>query len=131
MLRTLQPEGWARPSGYSNGVSARGRLIAVAGQIGWNAQARIESDDLVAQIAQALKNVVAVLACDGAGPEHVTNLIWYFTNKREYIARLGEIGPVYREIMGRNFPAMTAIEVSGLVEDAAKVEIQATAVVPD
>ena len=131
MRRTLQPEGWARPSGYSNGVSARGRLISVAGQIGWNAEARIESDDLVAQVAQALKNVVAVLACDGAGPEHVTNLIWYFTNKREYIARLGEIGPVYREIMGRNFPAMTAIEVSGLIEDAAKVEIQATAVVPD
>ena len=131
MRRTLQPEGWAQPSGYANGVSARGRLISVAGQIGWNARARFESDDLVAQIAQALKNVVAVLACDGAEPKHVTNMTWYFTDKREYLARLGEVGAVYREIMGRNFPAMTAVEVSGLIEDAAKVEIQATAVVPD
>jgi enamine deaminase RidA (YjgF/YER057c/UK114 family) len=131
MNRTLQPEGWAKPLGYSNGVSAHGRVIQVAGQIGWNAESRFESDDLVAQIAQALKNIVAVLACDGAGPEHITSLTWYFLDKREYLERLPDVGKVYREILGRNFPAMTALQVSGLIEDAAKVEIQATAVVPD
>jgi enamine deaminase RidA (YjgF/YER057c/UK114 family) len=131
MHRLLQPEDWAAPIGYANGVSARGRAIFVAGQIGWNKDGQFESDDLVAQIAQALNNIVDVLACDGATPEHVTALVWYFVDKREYLARLREIGKVYREIMGRNFPAMTAIQVSGLVEDRAKVEIQATAVVPD
>ena len=131
MHRPLQPEGWARPAGYANGVVARGRTIFVAGQVGWNAQGRFESDDLVAQITQALRNVIAVLACDGAGPEHVASLVWYFLDKREYVNRLSEVGKVYREIMGRNFPAMTAIQVSALIEDRAKVEVQATAVVPD
>ena len=131
MNRTLQPEGWAKPLGYANGVSARGRVIQIAGQIGWNAESQFESDDLVDQIAQALGNIVAVLACDGAGPEHITSLTWYFLDKREYLARLPEVGKVYREILGRNFPAMTALQVSGLIEDRAKVEIQATAVVPD
>ena len=131
MNRTLQPEGWAKPIGYANGVSARGRTIFVAGQIGWNAESRFESDDLVDQIAQALKNIVAVLAADGAGPEHLTSLTWYFLDRREYLTRLPDVGAVYREIIGRNFPAMTAVQVSGLIEDRAKVEIQATAVVPD
>ena len=131
MHRALQPEGWARPAGYSNGVVARGRSIVLAGQIGWNAQSEFESDDLVAQIAQALRNVMAVLACDGAGPEHIVNLVWYFTDKREYVARLPEVGKVYREIVGKHFPAMTAVQVSALIEDRAKVEIQATACVPD
>ena len=131
MHRPLQPEGWARPAGYSNGVVARGRTIFVAGQIGWNAECRFESDDLVAQIAQALRNIAAVLASDGAATEHVVSLIWYFVDKREYINRLPEVGKVYREIMGKNFPAMTAVQVSALIEDRAKVEIQATAVVPD
>jgi len=131
MHRPLQPEGWPRPAGYANGVVARGRTIFLAGQVGWNAEGRFESDDLVAQIAQALRNVAAVLACDGAGPEHVTNLVWYLMDKREYAGRLREVGKVYREIMGKNFPAMTAVQVSALVEDRAKVEIQATAVVPD
>jgi enamine deaminase RidA (YjgF/YER057c/UK114 family) len=131
MYRPLQPEGWARPTGYANGVVARGRTIFVAGQVGWNAESRFESDDLVAQIAQAMRNITAVLACDGAGPEHVTNLVWYFVDKREYINRLTEVGKVYREIMGKNFPTMTAVQVSALIEDRAKVEIQATAVVPD
>jgi enamine deaminase RidA (YjgF/YER057c/UK114 family) len=131
MHRALQPEGWARPAGYSNGVVARGRAIFVAGQVGWNAECRFESGDLVVQIAQALRNVVAVLACAGAAPEHVVSLVWYFVDKREYINRLPEVGKVYREIMGRNFPAMTAVQVSALMEDRAKVEIQATAVVPD
>ena len=131
MHRFLHPEGWPRPVGYANGVVARGRTIFLAGQVGWNAEGRFESDDLVAQIAQALRNVAAVLACDGAGPEHVTNLVWYFIDKREYINRLSEVGKVYREIMGKNFPAMTAVQVSALIEDRAKVEIQATAVLPD
>ena len=131
MHRPLQPEGWPRPAGYANGVVARGRTIFVAGQVGWNTEGRFESDDLVAQIAQALRNVAAVLACDGAGPEHVTNLVWYFLDKREYINRLSEVGKVYRDIMGKNFPVMTAVQVSALIEDRAKVEIQATAVVPD
>ncbi|HEX9170787.1 MAG TPA: RidA family protein [Roseiarcus sp.] len=131
MHRPLQPEGWPRPAGYANGVVARGRTIFLAGQVGWNAEGRFESDDLVAQIAQALHNVAAVLASDGAGPEHVTNLVWYFIDKREYINRLPEVGRVYREIMGKNFPAMTAVQVSALIEDRAKVEIQATAVIED
>jgi enamine deaminase RidA (YjgF/YER057c/UK114 family) len=131
MHRPLQPEGWMRPAGYANGVVARGRTIFVAGQVGWNAESRFESDDLVAQIAQAMRNIVAILACDDAGPEHVTNLVWYFIDKREYISRLPEVGKVYREIMGKNFPAMTAVQVSALMEDRAKVEIQATAVVPE
>ena len=129
--RELQPEGWDKPRGYSNGISSRGRILHLASQIGWNGESRFESDDLVDQIAQALRNIVAVLACDGAGPEHVTNLVWYFIDKREYVARLSEVGKVYRAIMGRNFPAMTAVQVSALVEDRAKVEIQATAVVPE
>ena len=131
MHRPLQPEGWPRPAGYANGVVAQGRTIFLAGQVGWNADCLFESDDLVAQIAQALRNVAAVLACDSAGPEHVTNLVWYFIDKREYVSRLSEVGKVYREIMGKNFPAMTAVQVSALIEDHAKVEIQATAVVPD
>jgi enamine deaminase RidA (YjgF/YER057c/UK114 family) len=131
MHRPLQPLGWAKPTGYANGVVARGRTIFLAGQVGWNAEGRFESDDLVAQIAQALRNVAAVLACDGAGPEHITNLVWYFIDKREYVNRLPEVGKVYRGIIGKNFPAMTAVQVSALIEDRAKVEIQATAVLPD
>ena len=131
MHRPLQPEGWPRPAGYANGVVARGRTIFLAGQVGWNEECQFESDDLVAQIAQALRNVATVLACDSAGPEHITNLVWYFIDKREYVNRLPEVGKVYREIMGKNFPAMTAVQVSALIEDRAKVEIQATAVLED
>ena len=131
MHRILQPETWAKPAGYANGVSARGRTVFVAGQIGWSKDAKFESDDLVDQIRQALINIVEVLACDGAGPEHVTSMTWYFRDKREYLARLSEVGGVYREIMGRHFPAMTAIEVSALIEERAKVEIQAIAVAAD
>jgi enamine deaminase RidA (YjgF/YER057c/UK114 family) len=131
MHRILQPEGWAKPAGYANGVSARGRMIFVAGQVGWTKEAKFESDDLVDQIRQALTNIVEVLACDGAKPEHVASMTWYFRDKRDYLARLREIGEVYREIMGRHFPAMTAVEVSALIEDRAKVEIQATAVTAD
>jgi len=128
--RVLQPEGWASAKGYANGVSASGRLVFVAGQIGWNGAAQFESDDLVAQVAQALRNIVAVLAEDGAGPEHIARMTWYVTSRAEYLARAKEIGAVYREIVGRHFPAMTAVEVSALIEARAKVEIEATAVVP-
>jgi enamine deaminase RidA (YjgF/YER057c/UK114 family) len=127
----LQPEGWAKPIGYSNGVSARGRQIYVGGQIGWNGQCQFESDDFVEQVRQTLENVVAILAAGGAGPEHVTTMTWYFTDKTEYLANLKGIGRAYREVMGRNFPAMAAMQVAALVEDRAKIEIQAIAVVPE
>jgi enamine deaminase RidA (YjgF/YER057c/UK114 family) len=131
MQRILQPQGWAKPAGYANGVSARGRTIFVAGQVGWNQDSKFDSDDLVDQIRHALANIVAVLDCDGANPQHVTSMTWYFRDKREYLARLSEIGEVYRDVMGRHYPAMTAVEVSGLIEDRAKVEIQAIAVAED
>ena len=131
MLKTLQPEGWGNPAGYANGVSARGRVIHVAGQIGWNKDSKFETDDFVGQVKQSLQNVVAVLACDDAGPEHIVSMTWYFTSKREYLDNLKGVGQAYRETIGRHFPAMTAIAVSALMEDRAKVEIQAVAVVPD
>ncbi len=131
MNKILQPEGWAKPAGYSNGVSARGRTIFVAGQIGWNKDGVFESDDFVEQFRQALKNIVDVLACDGAGPEHLTALNWYFLDRREYLANLRGVGAAYREIIGRHYPAMTAVQVAGLIEERAKIEIQATAVVPE
>ncbi len=130
-MRTLQPPGWAPPKGYANGIAARGTTIFVGGQIGWNGQQQFESDDFVAQVAQALRNVVAILAEAGAGPEHVARMTWYVTDKCEYIASYRALGAVYREIMGRNFPAMTAVEVAALIEGRAKVEIEVTAMVPD
>jgi enamine deaminase RidA (YjgF/YER057c/UK114 family) len=130
-LTFLQPPGWATPKGYANGVAARGRAVYVAGQIGWDEQCRFQSDDFVAQIRQALRNVVAVLHAGGARPEHVTRMTWYITDRGEYLARSGEIGSTYREVMGRHFPAMTMVQVVALMEDRAKVEIECTAVVPD
>jgi len=129
--RVLQPEGWPQPKGYANGMEARGRVVFVGGQIGWTPDMRFEATDLPGQIRQTLLNVVAVLAEAGAGPEHVTTMTWYLIDRRDYAAKLKEIGAVWREVMGRNFPAMAVVEVSGLVEDEALVEIQATAVVPD
>jgi enamine deaminase RidA (YjgF/YER057c/UK114 family) len=131
MHRILQPEGWAKPRGYSNGISARGRTIFVGGQVGWNKDSVFETDDLVEQFRQTLINIVAVLACDGAGPEHVTTMTWYLLDRREYLERVAEIGEAYREIMGRNFPAMAVVQVTGLIEARAKVEIQATAIVAE
>jgi enamine deaminase RidA (YjgF/YER057c/UK114 family) len=130
MHMILQPEGWAPPRGYSNGMAASGRIVFVSGQVGWNAQGVFDTDDLVAQLRQALENVVAVLATAGARPEHVTALTWYFTDKREYLARQKEVGEAYRAVMGKHYPTMTAVEVSALMESRAKVEIQAIAVVP-
>jgi len=129
-MRLLHPKGWAPTSGFANGVAAEGRQIFVAGQVGWNAQQRFESDDFVAQVEQALANIVAVLAEADARPEHLVRLTWYITDKREYLARLPEVGGVYRRTIGRHFPAMSLVQVAALLEDRAKVEIEATAVVP-
>jgi len=130
-MRILQPPDWAPPKGYANGIAARGTTIFVGGQIGWNGQQQFESDDFVTQARQALRNVLAILAEAGAGPEHITRMTWYVTDKREYVASYRALGAAYREVVGRHFPAMTAIQVAALIEDRAKVEIEATAVVPD
>jgi enamine deaminase RidA (YjgF/YER057c/UK114 family) len=129
-MTILQPPGWARPSGYSNGVAATGTLVFVAGQIGWDAAQRLVSEDLVPQVEQALKNVAAVLAEAGARPEHVARMTWYVTDKRAYLAAGREIGRAYRVVFGAHYPAMTLVEVADLLEDGALVEIEATAVVP-
>ena len=128
--RILQPSGWVKPKGYANGVAAQGRFVFVGGQIGWNGQNRFEHRDLVGQVRQTLQNVVDVLAEAGAGPEHVVSMTWYLVDKKDYLANLDGIGKAYRDVIGRHFPAMAVVEVTALVEDAAKVEIQATAVVP-
>ena len=125
----LQPAGWAKPKGYANGIAASGRQVYVAGQIGWNAQCEFETDDFVAQVEQALRNIVAVLAVAKAGPQHISRMTWYILDKREYLARAREVGEAYRRVIGKNFPAMTLVVVAALLEDRAKVEIEATAVV--
>lgn len=127
---TLLPEGWPRPKGYANGIAAQGRLVFVAGMVGWDAQGVFHSDDFAAQTRQALQNVLAVLREAGAGPEHMARMTWYVTNKAEYLGALREVGQAYREVMGAHYPAMAAVEVSALMEDRAKVEIEVTAVVP-
>ncbi|MEY3519854.1 MAG: hypothetical protein RLZZ177_569 [Pseudomonadota bacterium] len=130
-MKTLNPPDWLAPKGYANGVMARGSLLFVGGQIGWNAQQEFESDDFIAQTRQALLNIVAVLQAGGAGPEHMVRMTWYVIDRHEYRSRLKELGAVYREVIGKNFPAMSCVEVSGLVEDRAKIEIEVTAVLPD
>ncbi len=128
-MRRLQPPGWPEPRGYANGVEASGRLVFVAGQIGWDETGTFVSDALAAQVEQALRNVVAVLAEAGAGPEHVVRLTWYVTSRNEYLETIKDVGAAYRSVMGRTFPPMAVVEVSALMEAAAKVEIEATAVV--
>lgn len=128
--RVLLPDGWPRPRGYANGVAATGTVISVAGQIGWTPQGVFESDDLVAQVRQALTNIVAVLAAGGAEPRHLVRLTWYVVDRDEYVARATEIGAVFRELIGHYDIAMSAVQVVALVEPRAKVEIEATAVVP-
>lgn len=130
MHKTLQPSGWTKPIGYANGVMARGDVIFVGGQIGWNAQCEFETDDLVGQTAQTLRNIVAVLEEAGAGPEHITSMTWYLTDKKAYKDNLKAIGAAYRDVIGRHFPAMAVVQVTALIEDRAKVEIQTYAVVP-
>ncbi len=127
----LHPRNWKRPPGYANGIAAEGRLVFLAGQVGWNAEQKFESADFVAQARQALANIVALVAEAGGRPEHITRLTWYVLDKREYLSRLRELGDAYRSTLGRHFPAMTLIQVVALVEDQARVEIEATAVVPN
>ncbi len=133
-MKTLQPPDWLAPRGYANGIltemTVGSRLVFVGGQIGWNGQQQFETDDFAEQVRQALANIVAILAEGGARPEHIVRMTWYVTDKQEYVAAYPAIGKHYRELIGRHFPAMTAVEVADLVEDRAKVEIEVTAVVP-
>ena len=129
-MKILQPPTWSRPRGYSNGIAANGTVVFIGGQIGWDGQGRFASDDFTAQVRQALANVVAVLAEAGGKPEHIARMTWYVTDRREYLAASKAVGAAYRELMGRHYPAMTAIEVAALIEDRAKVEIEVTAVIP-
>ena len=129
-MRTLLPPGWPRPKGYANGISANGRLIATAGVVGWNERAEFETDDLAGQFRQVLVNTLAILAEDGAGPEHIVRMTWYVTDIAAYRDSLAEIGAAYRELIGRNYPAMAVVGVTALVEPRAKIEIETLAVVP-
>lgn len=131
MIEILQPPGWPRPRGYANGIAASGRQVFVSGMIGWNAQGEFESDGFAEQARQALRNVVAVLREAGAVPEHIVRMTWYVLDKREYLAAGPELGAAYRDVIGRHYPAMSAVQVAGLMEDRARVEIEATAIVPD
>jgi enamine deaminase RidA (YjgF/YER057c/UK114 family) len=130
MFEFLQPKQWPPPKGYSNGVAAEGRQVFVAGQIGWNDHCELVSDDFVAQVERALANIVQVLAEAGGKPHHLTRLTWFVTDKTAYVTRQGEIGEAYRRVIGRHYPAMSLIVVAGLLEPGAKVEIEATAVIP-
>lgn len=129
-MQVLQPKTWKRPKGYANGIVAEGRMIFVAGQVGWDEQERFNSDSFAGQAEQALANIVAILAEAGAGPEHLVRLTWFVVDKAEYLASLEATGAAYRRVIGRHFPAMSVVEVKGLYEDGAKLEIEATAVLP-
>lgn len=129
-MRALNPPGWKRPKGYSNGIATEGKFVFVAGMVGWNANEEFETDDFVGQFRQALENTVAVLKEGGAWPEHVCRMTMYFVDKQEYLANLKEVGEAWREIMGRTFPTMAAVQVVALMEDRARLEIETTAVVP-
>jgi len=126
----LHPRSWKQPKGFANGIAAEGRLVFLAGQVGWNAEQIFESDDFVAQVRQALANIVTLIGEAGGQPEHITRLTWFVLSKQEYLARLRELGEAYRGVIGRHFPTMTLVQIGALVEDRAKVEIEATAVVP-
>lgn len=130
-MEILNPAGWPRPKGYSNGVAARGRVVCVSGMVGWDAQGQFHTDDFVGQCRQALENIVAVLREAGAEPGHIVRMTWYVLDKREYLDAGAALGAAYRDVIGRHFPAMSAVQVSALMEDRARVEIEATAVIPD
>ncbi|HEX4748689.1 MAG TPA: RidA family protein [Bryobacteraceae bacterium] len=130
-MQFLQPDGWPPPKGYANGVAAQGRMVFVSGMVGWDGQGKFRANDFVGQVRQALKNVVEVLAQASAEPSHIVRMSWYVLDKKTYLAALKEIGVAYREIIGSHYPAMTAVEVSGLIEDQALVEIEVTAMVPN
>ncbi len=128
--QVLLPAGWKRPSGYSNGIAAQGRMVFVAGQIGWDENFSFPDESMAGQVAQTLRNTIAVLAEAAAGPQHIVRMTWYITSRSEYLAQRDEIGQAWKEIIGKHFPAMAVVEVSALIERAAKVEIETTAVVP-
>lgn len=130
MTRRIEPEGWPKPSGYANGILAEGRYLAIAGQIGWNERGELVGESFAVQARQALQNVVSVLRAAGGQPEHLVRLTWYVTNKQEYRDALADLGAAYREIVGAYYPAMALVQVADLLEDGAKVEIEATAVLP-
>jgi len=130
MMQILQPPGWAKPRGFSNGIAAAGRLVFVAGQIGWTGENKWEAKDFAGQFRQTLKNTLAVLAEAGAKPEHIARMTWYIVDKREYLDAMKEVGAAYRELIGRHYPAMAVVQVGALMEDEAKVEIETTAVIP-
>lgn len=130
-MEFINPPGWVRPKGYSNGIVASGRMVFVAGMVGWNAQEVFEAHDLVGQARQIFKNIAAVLDEAGARPEHVVRMTWFITDKDEYLSAGKELGGAYREVMGRHFPVMAVVVVNGLIEAGAKLEIEATAVIPD
>lgn len=129
-LQVLQPRGWMRPRGYANGIACSGRLVFISGQIGWDEQGRFQSSDFVDQARQALRNILSILAEADGRPEHITRLTWYILDKQEYLAASKALGSVYQELMGNHYPAMTAVQVAGLLESEARLEIEATAVVP-
>ncbi len=131
MNTSFNPPGWMRPKGYSNVISATGRMVFIAGQVGWNEKEEFESDDFVAQTKQALSNINACLEAAGAGPQHIVRLTWYVIDKHEYLSSLEQVGATYREVFGRYYPAMSLVQVAGLIEVGAKLEIEATAVVPE
>lgn len=130
-MKFLQPPNWTRPKGYANGVMEKGRMVFLSGMVGWNAHSQFEARDFAGQVRQALKNIVEVLVQANAQPEHIARMTWYVVDKQEYLNSTQEIGAAYREIIGRHYPAMTVVEVSGLVESEARVEIEVTAVVPE
>jgi enamine deaminase RidA (YjgF/YER057c/UK114 family) len=130
-MEFLQPPGWPRARGYSNGIAARGRMVCVSGMVGWDAQCQFQTDDFAGQVRQALKNIVEVLAEANARPEHIVRMTWYVLDKKEYVDAYPEIGVAYRDVIGRHYPTMSAVQVAGLVEDRARVEIEVTAVVED
>ena len=131
MHEALHPAHWKRAAGYANGIAARGRMVFTGGLVGWDADQQFQTDDFAGQVRQTLENIVAVLACAGAGPEHLVRLTWYVTDKHAYLGALREVGAAYREVIGRHYPAMALVQVVALVEDRARVEIEATAVIPD
>jgi len=130
-MQILQPPGWARPKGFSNGISCQGRLVFIGGQIGWSGQGEWLDRSFAGQFRQALKNILDILAQAGGRPEHLVRLTWYVLDRKEYLASLQELGAAYRELMGRHYPTMAVVQVSGLVEDDARLEIEATAVIPE
>jgi enamine deaminase RidA (YjgF/YER057c/UK114 family) len=130
-MKILQPSGWAKPRGFSNGIAATGRFVFVAGQIGWTGESKWEAKDFAGQFRQTLKNTLAVLAEAGGKPEHIVRMTWYVIDKQEYLGAMKEVGAAWRELMGRHYPAMAVVQVGGLMEDEAKLEIETMAVVPD